>query len=704
MKRRTNKRNRIQTKLAGFLLGASLLPLGIFAIVSWALGARVLRDEEKAHAEHVEREALSRLERCVRRLERRIEEKIGAQAALLRELSETAFLAELAEGAGAQARPEAAPAGLEVESTAKRCASSLARLLGAIGLDDLVLVSAEGRVAFALQRPEDVGKTLASGELAGSALERAWRKARVAEGVFFEESSGGASDPDRWAFLAVRSGKKGEDVLLAEVSLRSLRALADGELGIVPSQRIFLAAPDGRLRLVLPSAAGGEEAGSGGAVPAGWQPVADALRGGSGCSRFPNPGGGEVLAAYAPLRLGDSTWALVSRVERREVLGPAGDVSERIARARNHLATTAAICLLATLAAVAAGAYAFGPLVLARLRAGADFAETIASGDLTRKIERSWDDEIGTLAEALNRMSANLREVIASIVTSARAIATSSSDLSATAAAIAMSADETREATAGVASGAEETSTHMTTAASAVEEIETSLRLISNSVREMEEAAGAILRDSQQALEAVKDATRSGATAKQKIEALSESAREIGKVMDVIVDIAERTDLLALNARIEAARGGEAGKGFAVVANEVKDLARQTASATEEIQERIRAIQETVPEAADAVSTMATTIERLSASFGTVVATVEQESAMTKEIATNLTQISSGATDVSRNVAQAAAASKDIAARIAKVLEQTEAQAASADTTSESARELARLSEGLKSLTGQFKV
>lgn len=710
MKISTIKKNRIQVKLAAIFFGASILPLGIFAAVSWSLGSRVLEDEERAYTERLTKDALSRLERSAGRIRRRIEERLTAQATLLRGLSESDVLSTLAE----ELRPAPAPgqwtAGTSTtQGISSRCASGLGRLVETVGLEDFLLIQADGRIAFALRRREDMGKTVASSSLAGSALARAWRRAQLSEGVALEdasrEPSEGAGDDGGSMFLSLRSARESGAVLAGELSLRSIGAIVEEELGIARSQRVLLVGADGRQRLALARAPGGGSSQAAWALSSSSQPAAAALEGRAGSGRFPAAGGkDQALAAYAPVRFGDRVWAIVAEVDPREVVAPIEEVHERIARARNRFRTTAAICLLSILAVAAAGAYAFGPLVLSRLREGAGFAEAIALGDLTRKLDQSWDDELGTLTEALNRMASNLREVISAIVTSARAIATSSSELSATAASIAMSADDTREATAGVASGAEEMATHMATAASAVEEIETSLRVVSASVREMEEAATAILRECRQALDAVKEARRAGETATGKIEALSESAREIGNVMDVIVDIAERTDLLALNARIEAARGGEAGKGFAIVANEVKDLARQTASATGEIRERIQAIQKTVPEAASTVATMAGMIERLSASFGTVVATVEQGSSMTKEIASNLTQVSAGATDVSRNVNQAAAASKDIAARIARVLEQTESQAASAETTSDSARELARLSEGLKSLTTQFKV
>ncbi|MBA3782385.1 MAG: methyl-accepting chemotaxis protein, partial [Nocardioides sp.] len=170
---------------------------------------------------------------------------------------------------------------------------------------------------------------------------------------------------------------------------------------------------------------------------------------------------------------------------------------------------------------------------------------------------------------------------------------------------------------------------------------------------------------------------------------LGTSSQEIGNVVKVITSIAEQTNLLALNATIEAARAGEAGKGFAVVANEVKELARETANATEDIARRVEAIQGDTGGAVEAIREIATIITSINDYQLTIASAVEEQTATTSEM--------------SRNVAEASAGSGEIASNIAGV-------AAAADTTTQSVtqtldaiNELARMSNDLRSEVGRFR-
>ena len=131
---------------------------------------------------------------------------------------------------------------------------------------------------------------------------------------------------------------------------------------------------------------------------------------------------------------------------------------------------------------------------------------------------------------------------------------------------------------------------------------------------------------------------------------LAEAANQIGEVVSLITNIAEQTNLLALNATIEAARAGDAGKGFAVVANEVKNLANQTAKATDDIRTQVEGIQVATSNAVDAIAEIAQTIRQLDGSSTTISAAVEEQGAATQEIARNVEQASHGTRDVSENI------------------------------------------------------
>jgi len=197
-----------------------------------------------------------------------------------------------------------------------------------------------------------------------------------------------------------------------------------------------------------------------------------------------------------------------------------------------------------------------------------------------------------------------------------------------------------------MASTAEETSTQSGTVASAGEELSSSVNEIS----------GQVQRSSQIASNAVEAASES----EGKIQGLQDSANQIGEVVDLIKDIADQTNLLALNATIEAARAGEAGKGFAVVASEVKDLANQTAQATERISEQIGQIQNATGQTAESIQGISKVIDEINEITTTISSAVEEQSAATNEVAQNISGVTEAAGHTGDSANQVLAAADDL--------------------------------------------
>jgi methyl-accepting chemotaxis protein len=225
----------------------------------------------------------------------------------------------------------------------------------------------------------------------------------------------------------------------------------------------------------------------------------------------------------------------------------------------------------------------------------------------------------------------------AKIRTTAESLATSSAELSTVSEQMSANAEETQAQAGVVAKASEEVNKNLQTLATGTEEMGSTIKEIAKNATEAARVSA----------EAVKTAQSTNAT----VQKLGESSAEIGQVIKVITSIAQQTNLLALNATIEAARAGEMGKGFAVVANEVKELAKQTAKATEDISLKIAAIQTDTKGAVDAIATIGAIIDQISDISSTIATAVEEQSATTDEMSRNVGAAAQGSAEISRNIA-----------------------------------------------------
>jgi methyl-accepting chemotaxis protein len=209
---------------------------------------------------------------------------------------------------------------------------------------------------------------------------------------------------------------------------------------------------------------------------------------------------------------------------------------------------------------------------------------------------------------------------------------------------------EMEQVAAGVAGVAEDTAQRASTAAHAAEDASSNVQTVASATEELTASISEISRQVDETTTTVGQATTSVRATNDKVESLSEAAQRIGDVVKLISDIAEQTNLLALNATIEAARAGEAGKGFAVVASEVKTLASQTAKATEDISEQIGSIQNATGETVVAIRDIGTVIENINGTIDMIAQATQQQGAATAEISSSVMEVVQGTSNVAENV------------------------------------------------------
>ena len=331
-----------------------------------------------------------------------------------------------------------------------------------------------------------------------------------------------------------------------------------------------------------------------------------------------------------------------------------------------------------------------------------DLAE--GEGDLTMRLPVVTHDEVGDMVKGFNTFIDKLYLIVQSIVDQSTVIRSSSRNFSGLSNSMSKDILDLQKDTSQVSDVSNETNRELVEVSSVCDSTNGNVSQVSAASEQMASSIAEVARKSEEARQTAESAVTTTKNASDRIMKLGSAAKDIDKVTEVITEISEQINLLALNATIESARAGEAGKGFAVVANEIKDLARQTAQATQEIKERITGIQTATGETMGEMQSISTVISSVNDIVYSIAGAVEEQSATTNEIAVNMSHVSNGVNDVNVRVAKSAESTGSMSRHMDKISEKTDSLTENSGKVDESAQKLLAISEELNLQLSKFKL
>jgi methyl-accepting chemotaxis protein len=368
--------------------------------------------------------------------------------------------------------------------------------------------------------------------------------------------------------------------------------------------------------------------------------------------------------------------------EYQDQLGQTLDNQAKQANARTrHLQFVVYFLVALTVLLMGIGSFALVRAVSESLRRLTHMIQDIAEGegDVSKRLEVDGNfgkDELGEISRLFNIFMDKLQEILRRVVGHTQQVQVASQELF--------------EASQQITSNSRETSVQANAVSQVTQQVSQNLQSVSTGAGEMTSTIQSIAGNANEAATVASNAVGTAQAGSATMAKLGQSSAEIGQVIKVITSIAQQTNLLALNATIEAARAGEAGKGFAVVANEVKELAKQTAQATEDIGKKITTIQKDTKEAVEAIGTISDVINQINGISGTIAAAVEEQSATTNEMTRNVGEAAKGASEISANISGVAQAADGTSAR--------------AQQSHRAAQVLTEVAAQLSTLMAQFKI
>lgn len=626
-----------------------------------------------------------------------------------------AYIADNANPLGSKHELDVAQTGSRYDELHEKYHPSIRGFLDRFGYYDIFLIDGEtGNIVYSVFKELDYATSLNDGPYAKTNFARAFREARsitTEEAILvdFECYLPSYEAPASFIASPIFDGDERIGVLVFQMPVDRINELMGRDVGTGETGETLLVGSDFKQR--CNSSRDPEEyslvsAFRGSAVEMDSNAVKQALAGAEGIQRDENYRGEEVLTAYAPVELLGLKWAVISEVTTDEAFANVVKMAEVTNSVRSSIFMFALIAIV-----VAAVAVICVALIVTRslIRPIDDTVETLrdiaeGEGDLTRRLDENQIGELGDLAKNFNRFAVRIHDIVRSISGNATTLSSASERLRDSASHLSSGATQSKTQSATVSSAAEELSINMQNMAHSTEEMSAGIGTVAQAVEEMKTTISEIANNADRSADVASKAASAAEVSNAKVGDMGAAADEIGKVIEVIQDIAEQTNLLALNATIEAARAGEAGKGFAVVATEVKELAKQTASATDDIRNRIEVMQRSTGQAVESIEQISDVVGQVNDLSRMIASAVEEQSKTTQEIAEHVGSTADLAQTVARGVSESAEASREITENISHVDGVLQETADGANQSRESGDELNRLASEMRELVDQFRV
>ncbi|WP_428389276.1 methyl-accepting chemotaxis protein [Mucisphaera sp.] len=555
--------------------------------------------------------------------------------------------------------------------------------LEAFGYYDIFLFDLDGNLVYSVFKETDYATNFLSGPYRNTNFADAYRQARGLASpnayafVDFKAYEPSYGAPASFIASPVFDGDEKVGVAVFQMPVDRINTIASNPIGLGESGIGYLVAADGTLRsqnrLVEDNTIL--------TAKSEWDFIPEAIQGERLTTILTDSNGVQKLVSYGPVSVLDTKWAMVAEIDLDEATSQATTL-------QGQLMLTAGVILALTMLA----ALIFGSMLTAPIRKLVERVNDIAEGegDLTVRVNEQGSDELAQLGKGFNKFVARVHGIITEIAGASHEVASSAAQIAAASEELATGFKNQNDQAAQISAAAEEMSASIIEVARKAEEATSS----SKQAGEVAETGGKTVNEMVTAMREISEVVAAGS---QRVQALGQRGEQIGEVIAVINDIADQTNLLALNAAIEAARAGEHGRGFAVVADEVRKLADRTTKATEEIAESIRAIQS---ETDEAVRGMNVGNERVSRG----VSQAEEAGESLRQIVDNTLQVGSMIQSIAAASREQSTASEEVSRNVEAITvigqESTEAARGSAEVSTS----LAGKADQLQQLVGQFKI